>query len=391
MSEEGIKKKKILHTTTRMVLGGGVEKNIYYTIGGLKNECEFHLSCGVDFSNDLFIHHPEIKIIICPFLINKISFTKDIKALWFYYQLIKKEKYDIVHTHETKASFITKLAAWLAGCPYIIYGLHGVTFNDPMSSLKRNFFILLEKLTIGCADLIISVGYDTIEAYHHENIGKNIPYEVVRSGIDIEDYLRQAITNNNEKKQFSQSFGINENDLVIINIGRFSYSKGQRYVIEAFAILKKKYPELKLLLIGEGEFLTACKTLVQNLGLDITSVVFLGYQQNVPKFLSISDLFMFTSLREGLPRVIVEACLLQLPVATFSVEGVNEILTHEQTGFIVEKKNVESLVYYAEQLILRPDLRAQFGKFAQQHVIENWDMRLMIRKLREIYNRYTAQ
>ena len=380
-------KKKILHTTTRLVLGGGVEKNIYYTIAGLKDEFEFHLSCGADFKDDLFTHLPEVKIIICPDLINKISFIKDIKALWFYYKLIKKEKYDIVHTHETKASFITKLAAWLAGCPYVIYGLHGVTFNDPMSSLKRKFYILLEKLTIRCADLIISVGYNTIDAYHKENIGKKIPYEIVRSGIDIDNYLQQAIVGDVEKKQFRQSIGIKEDDFVFINVGRFSFSKAQRFTIEAFARLQKKFPNLKLLLIGEGELLNACKKLSEELNLLPESIVFLGYQQDVAKFLSISNLFMFTSLREGLPRVIVEASLLQLPVVTFEVEGATEVLEHEKTGFIVEQGNIDSLEYYAEQLILHPDLRIRFGKLARNHVIENWDMRLMATQLREIYNR----
>lgn len=382
-----VKKKKILHTTTRLVLGGGVEKNIYYTIAGLKDEFEFHLSCGADLTDDLFIHHPEIKIITCPYLVNKISFIKDIKALWFYYKLIKKEKYDIVHTHETKASFITKLAAWLARCPYVIYGLHGVTFNDPMSAAKRKFYILLEKLTIRCADLVISVGYNTIEAYHKEHIGKNIPYEIVRSGIDIDRYIKEAITEEDEKKQFRRSLGIDETDIVIINVGRFSYSKAQRYTINAFAELKKKFANLKLLLIGEGELLDECKLLCEHLNLNKETVVFLGYQQDVPKFLSISDLFMFTSLREGLPRVIVEASLLQLPVVTFLVEGATEVLENNKTGFIVEQGNGESLVYSAEQLILYPDLRRQFGKLAREHVIQRWDMRLMVEQLREIYNR----
>jgi glycosyltransferase involved in cell wall biosynthesis len=244
-----IKKKKILHTTTRLVLGGGVEKNIYYTIKTLGDEFEFHLSCGADFNDDVFADHPDAKIIVCPHLINAIHPIKDLKAFWFYYKLIRKEKYNIVHTHETKASFITKLAAWLARCPYVIYGLHGVTFNDPMSSFKRRFYILLEKLTIHCADLIVAVGDDTIEAYHKENIGKNIPFEVVRSGIDIDGYLKQVLQTEDEKLQCRKMMRINAQDTVMITVGRFSYSKAQRYAIEAFAVLQKKYTNLKFLLI----------------------------------------------------------------------------------------------------------------------------------------------
>ncbi len=381
------KKKKILHTTTRFVLGGGVEKNIYYTVKTLGNEFEFHLSCGADFKDDLFGDHPEVKIIICPHLINTIHPLKDLKALWFYYRLIRKEKYDIVHTHETKASFITKLAAWLARCPYVIYGLHGVTFNDPMSGFKRKFYIFLEKLTIRCTDLIVAVGNDTIEAYHKENIGKNIPYEVVRSGIDIDGYLNQALQTDEEKLQCKKSMGMNADDIVMITVGRFSYSKAQRYAIQAFAALQKKYANLKFLLIGEGELLENCKTLAKTLGIADSSIYFLGYQKDIPRYLSISDLFIFTSLREGLPRVIVEASLLKIPVITFEVEGGAEVLENEKTGFIVPQTNLHELISKAEQLILHPALRASFGNNSYRHVIQHWDMRIMAQKLHEIYNR----
>ncbi len=390
MNQPLLKKTKILHTTTRLVLGGGVEKNIYYTIASLTNEFEFHLSCGVHFEDDLFCHFPEVKIIICPHLMNAIHPIKDLKALWFYYRLIKKEKYDIVHTHETKASFITKLAAWLAGCPYVIYGLHGVTFNDPMSRFKRNFYILLEKLTIRCADIIVAVGQNTIEAYHKENIGKNIPFQVIRSGIDINGYLRQAIQSDEKKLQFRKSLGINANDIVLITVGRFSYSKAQRYSIEAFATLQKKYSNLKFLLIGEGELLHDSKVLAKTLKIPDNSIYFLGYQKDIPRYLSISDLFIFTSLREGLPRVIVEASVLKIPVVTFQVEGAEEVLQNEKTGFIIPQGNANTLLSKTEELILHPELRLSFGKGAYQFVIQHWDVSIMTEQLYKIYNRNTG-
>jgi glycosyltransferase involved in cell wall biosynthesis len=188
-----VRKLRILHTTTRLVRGGGVENNIYHTIDQLKNDYDFILSSGVDMQENPFEGDVQVKVIVCKDLIHKIHPWYDLKALLFYYRLIKKEKIDIVHTHETKASFITKLSAWLARCPYIIYGLHGVTFNDPMSKLKRSFFIFLEKVTIGVSDLIVSVSHDTIRHYHENNIGRKIPHTVVRSGIDLKQFF--ALTN----------------------------------------------------------------------------------------------------------------------------------------------------------------------------------------------------
>ena len=386
MENKPIKKKKILHTTTRYVLGGGVEKNIYYTIANLKGEYDFHLSCGEGFKDDVFDNHPEVTITICPHLVNTIHPIKDLKALWFYYKLIKKEKFDIVHTHEAKASFITKFAAWLAGCPYIIYGLHGVLYNDPMSLLKRKFYIWLEKLTINCSDLIVSVGYNTIEEYHKEKIGLKVPYEIVRSGIDIDSYMANAIKPGDDRRKFRESLQIKDTDIVLITVGRFSYSKAQRYTIEVFAALQKKYDNLKLLLIGEGELLASCIELSKKLGIKENSIHFLGFQRNVAQYISISDIFIFTSLREGLPRVIVEASLLEVPVVTFQVEGASEVIENEKTGFIVPQKDQKALMYYTEQLILQPELRSRFGKLSREHVIKYWDMHLMANQLQKIYN-----
>jgi glycosyltransferase involved in cell wall biosynthesis len=381
------RKKKILHTTTRIVLGGGAEKNIFYTIAQLKDDFDFHLSCGIDYNDPSFNDFLDVKIIICPSLVSRVSFINDIRAVWFYYKLIKKEKYDIVHTHETKASFITKLAAWLAGCPYVIYGLHGVVFNEPMNSVRRYFYLALEKLTIHCADFIVAVGYNTIEAYHERNIGNDIPYEIVRSGINFTDYLKNGMLTEEEKTKLRTSLGIAPDTIVMINVGRFSYSKAQRYTIEAFATLHKKYPNSRLLLLGNGELAEECKALAKQLGLCDNEALFMGYQKDIPKYLAISDMFMFTSLREGLPRVIVEASLLQVPVVTFVVEGAAEVVEHGKTGFIVPQKDVKALVNAAEQLFLDPALRVEFGRLAKEHVMKEWDMHVMAVKLTEIYNR----
>ena len=290
-----------------------------------------------------------------------------------------------MHTHETKASFITKLAAWLAGCKYIIYGLHGVTFNDPMSNLKRRFYIALEKYTIGVSDIIISVSEEVMYHYHKNNIGKTIPYKVVRSGIELSDFFTKAQLSEEQKKQVKIGLGLSASAIVITNVGRFSFSKAQRYTIESFAALKKEFPALKLVFVGEGELLEECKQLVEKLNL-VSSVVFAGYRENVAEILAITDLFMFTSLREGLPRVTVEASLMKVPIVAFEVEGIREVITHEQSGYIVKQYDVEALTFYARKLLMDINLRQKFTQNSYNHVIKNWNSNLMAIQLREIYS-----
>lgn len=374
----------ILHTTTRLVRGGGVENNIYHTIDQLKEEYTFILSSGVDMQENPFAHDPRVRMIICPDLINKIDPVKDLKALLFYYRLIRKEKIDIIHTHETKASFITKLAAWLARCPYIIYGLHGVTFNDPMSRLKRSFYILLEKLTIGVSDLVVAVSHDVIKHYHQNNIGKDIPYTVVRSGIDLQNFFATSKVTEQEKQALRERLQISADTKVICNVGRFSFAKGQRYALQCFALLKKDFPSSKFIFIGEGETLESCKQLCRELGIE-KDVIFEGYQKNIPLYLSISDLFLFTSLREGLPRVTVEAALMKVPVAAFEVEGIREVIEHGVSGCIVPQYEVAALYEGAKKILANPQLSAQFVERAFQHVQHEWDATTMGIELRNVY------
>ena len=379
-----MRKLKILHTTTRLVRGGGVENNIYHTIDQLKDEYDFILSSGVDMQENPFAGDTQVKVIVCEDLIHKIHPWHDLKALLFYYRLIKKEKIDIIHTHETKASFITKLSAWLARCPYIIYGLHGVTFNDPMSKLKRKFFISLERATIGVSDFIVSVSHDTIRHYHENNIGKKIPYTVIRSGIDLKKFFALTHVEENDRQKLRTKLGIGDNTKVVINVGRFSFSKAQRYTIQCFAKLKKEFPDSKLIFIGEGELLEKCRQLANELGI-ADDVLFEEYQKNVPLYLSISNLFLFTSLREGLPRVIVEAALMKVPVAAFEVEGIREVIEHNASGIIVPQYDVDALYEGAKKILGDDNLAICFREKAFGHVEHEWDAVKMGEDLRKVY------
>jgi len=367
-----------------LVRGGGVENNIYHTIDQLKDNYDFILSSGIDMQENPFKDDPKVKVIVCRYLIHNIHPWYDLKALLFYYRLIKKEKIDIVHTHETKASFITKLAAWLARCPYIIYGLHGVTFNDPMSKLKRNFYIFLEKITIGVSDFIVAVSYDVMKHYHANNIGRKIPYTVVRSGIELKKFFAHAHVDENEKEALRKNLRIGPHTKLICNVGRFSFSKAQRYTIECFALLKKDFPDSKLIFIGEGELLEDCRQLAGRLGIG-DDVIFEGYKKNVPLYLSISHLFLFTSLREGLPRVIVEAALMKVPIAAFEVEGIREVIEHDQWGIIAPQYDIDGLYQGAKKVLNNQALSDNFVQKAFAHAEHEWDVEKMAKDLQAVY------
>jgi glycosyltransferase involved in cell wall biosynthesis len=183
--------------------------------------------------------------------------------------------------------------------------------------------------------------------------------------------------------------GILPEDIVLLNVGRFSYAKGQRFTIESFAQLRKEFSNLKLVLVGEGECLSECRRFSHEL--DVAgSVIFVGFSNNVPLFYALGDIFVITSLREGLPRVVVEASLSRLPSVGFEVEGIGEIISDEESGFIVRPYDVVGLTAKTRILITDPELRAKFAERAFQHARAGWDYRIMIDRLRRLYLRRNA-
>lgn len=379
------RKLKILHTMTWLARGGGVDNNVLLTFEGLKDDYELHLAVGAEVHHDPFKNMEGIRLIVCLDLVRAISPFRDLKALIFFYRLIRKEGYDIVHTHETKAGVITKVAAFLAGTPYIIYGLHGVTFNDPLSRLRRWFYIALESLTIRASDLIVAVSQDVIDQYKKNRIGAGIRFVVVYSGIDIARFDERRLKTPSQKSALRRALGFSDDNLVLVNIGRFSEAKAQRYTIEAFCRLKARHAGLKLLLVGEGELKQRCVEQAQKAGLS-GDVVFYGYSDAVAELLSISDIFVLTSLREGLPRVVVESYVCEVPAVSFEVEGIREIIDDGKTGYIVRQADIGALVSRLETLMDSPQTRATFGHEGHRKAVSVWDHRKMMAELRRIYD-----
>ena len=378
------KKLKILHTMTWLAPGGGVDNNVYLTIEGLKEEYDFHLAVGHEIYHNDFKNIPGLKIHINPTLDKTLNLVGDLKALFYFYKLIKKERYDIVHTHETKASLLSRIAAWAAGCPFIIYGLHGVTFNDPLSKLRRKIYILIEKFTVWMCHCIVSVSKDTISIYHQNNIGKKIPFHVAYSGIDTKKFTLGKLPSS-KYRELRSSLGIAEDDFVIINVGRFSFSKAQRFTIKAFSNIKKEFPKSKLLLVGDGELIEDCKQQVAGLSLK-DDVIFYGFSNDIVPLLYISNLMMLTSLREGLPRVVVEAGLCKKGTVSFEVEGIREVVVPKYHEFIVPQYDVDKLTKKTLKLMKDDNLRNQYGEEEFEHTFNNWDYSKMVCKLRKIYN-----
>jgi glycosyltransferase involved in cell wall biosynthesis len=376
------KRPKILHTMTWLAPGGGADLNVFLTIRDLNPEFEFHLAVGHEIHENPFQDIPGLKIHICPWLDRPIRPLKDLVAFFWFWRLIQSEKFDVVHTHESKAGIISRVAARLAGCPRVIFGLHGVPFNDPTSRLGQLLFLAAEGLTMWAADQVVSVSREALEHYHAQNLGRDLPHHVVYSGVELDRFVNAD--SGRLRAEARDEFGIPADATALLNVGRFSVAKAQRYTIEAFARLREDHPDLKLVLVGEGTELENCKALCRKLNVE-DDVIFAGYQADIAKMYALADVNVLTSLIEGLPRVVVEASLCKLPTACFDVPGVKEVIQDGVSGDVVASEDLDGLTKRIAGLLGSPNNRKVKGRKAFERASVLWDHRRMVEDLRGIY------
>jgi glycosyltransferase involved in cell wall biosynthesis len=307
----------------------------------------------------------------------------DLFAYFWIRKFLARNEFDLVHTHETKSSFLTRLALKKNKMP-LIYGIHGVVFNDPRSRIGNKIYEILERFTINRSMQIIAVSEDVKSEYWRRGIGVKLPWSVIYSGVDVGRFHFDC--EREKQSSLRLSIGIRESDQVLVNIGRFSKSKNQKDSILALKALQDEYGLINtvLILIGEGPEKGMCIDLASSL--DLTKhVKFLGFRREIEEFLKIADLNVITSLREGLPRVVVEASLAQVPTVGYEVEGIREITANGESGFVTPQGSVSELAARIAELLLDSSRRGVFGESAADIARGKWSHEVMNDNLRALY------
>ena len=380
------RKIKVAHIIARMITGGA-DENTLFTVQGLnKDRYEVDLIMGEEFDESIFdkVKNNNFDIIQIKGLKWKLNFLYDPIVLIKLIKLMRKNHYDIVHTHTTKAGILGRIAARIAGVPVIVHGLHGSTFEAFNSRLLNWLLFLFEKLTGRFTDAYISVSGVLSEKYVEKRIGKKENYHTVYSGMELETFYRVRGKIDCRKKR--REFGIGIEDFVIGNVARLETRKGHKFLIDAFknVVGEQKDNHVKLLIIGEGNKREYLESYVHELNLG-DKVIFTGYREDVEELMAMMDIFVLTSLREGLPRVLVQAAAVGIPSIAFNVDGVSEIIRDDYNGFLVRVGDVEQLAKRMIQYIDHKELLVLHGKNGRELIKGKWSIEDMVEKIDKIY------
>lgn len=280
----------------------------------------------------------------------------DLFALIDLYKLIKEREIQIVRTHSFKANLHGIIAARMAGVPCIVASVHNVYEKKRERKFGRR---LSNRCLSNYADKIVAVSNAVkSDIMKYDGIaGKKV--EIIYNGIDIEKFKSSAGSPVRER------LGIPQGIPVIGTVGRLHPQKGQKYLLGAVSVLKNKFPELRLLLAGDGPLRKELEDYAETLGIT-ENVLFLGMRRDIPELLSAMDIFVFPSLWEGLGNVLIEAMAAGKPVVATDIPPVREIVTSEDSGFLVPPADSQALAEAITLILEDSALREALGEAAAE-------------------------
>ena len=266
---------------------------------------------------------------------------QNIKAYEQLKKIINENKYEIIHCHTPVGGVLTRLAARKARKKYntkVIYTAHGFHFYKGAPVLNWIIYYPIEKICAKWTDCLITITNEDDEfAKKHLNAGKIEHVNGV--GINTER-LKKELTQE-EKINFRKKLEIREDDTVFSYIAELNSNKNQILLIKTIEELKKERPNIKLLLIGDGPLKSQYQEYIKDKNLE-NEVKLLGKRQDINELLSITDIYLASSKREGLPVNVMEAMYKGLPIIATDNRGHRELMEDWQNGFII--KNQDELI-----------------------------------------------
>jgi glycosyltransferase involved in cell wall biosynthesis len=372
---------RIAHVITESGPFGGAQRNTLLTLKGLVQDgYEAELICG---SGGPLIEEAKalgISVRVIPDLVRQVNPLKDCRAFIALTRLFRSRRHKIVHTHSTKAGLLGRLAAWFVRIPVIVHTVHGVPF-EINGDVRSRIYIFLERFVGRITDRLICVGEVVRQEVSYWKIAPNEKLITIYSGIDFSLYNPRRTLG-----EIKSELGLRDSWPIVGSVGRLSEQKAQYYLIEAIALLKPTYPKIKLLLIGEGELRPFLEKRIQDLDLSL-NVSLLGERGDIADLLSVFDVYGMSSRWEGVGRALTEAMYRGLPIVATAVNGVKELIVHEETGLLVLPRDPNALAFAIERLVGDSDLSQRLRVRARRKAEELMDGKRMIADIKELYAR----
>jgi glycosyltransferase involved in cell wall biosynthesis len=319
------------------------------------------------FANKLVKEGIDVKIL-------HISSSRNPLSIYKLYKLLKNRKFDIIHTHAYSAGTIGRISAFLAGIPVII------SHNHSVYDYYNRYYHFVEWLLSLITDRIICIS-DIVNRFANETQRINAKKLItIHNGIDSEYAVSEKMTSGLRKE-----LDIPVDHSVICTITHMEEHKGIKYLLESASLLLQSRNDISFLLVGEGALKEELKILCADLKIE-RNVIFAGERNDIPEILSLTDIFVLPSLREGLSLTILEAMACGKPVIATNVGGIPEVVKDGVSGILVSPKDPEALHSAMNELLDNRKKLKKMGYNGKRVCNESFDSKTMIGKIEDLYD-----
>jgi glycosyltransferase involved in cell wall biosynthesis len=360
---------RVLHVITRLIVGGAQENTLLSCALIDRRRFPSEIVSGPETGSEGSLHEEcrrrGVRVHIEPYLLRRIHPLADLVSLVRLHAFIRRGRYDVVHTHASKAGVTGRIAAWLAGTPVVVHTAHGWAFDREEPPLIHAFQVAIERLCAAFCQAIVVVAEADRRRGLALGIGRPAQYALIRSGIELARYRDLSI----DRAALRMSLGIPDEAFVVGTVGRLARQKSPLDLLDAFVRLAARRPESHLVMVGDGPLRPEVEAAARQARVE-ARVHLLGLRHDVPALLRAFDVMALASRWEGLPRVFPQAMAAGLPIVATRVNGAPDAIAHGENGWLVDVGDMADMARRLESLAADPALARRMGAAGRARVDE---------------------
>ncbi len=292
--------------------------------------------------------------------------------------LLRRERFDIIHTHLFTADLWGRMAGLLAGVGGLVSTEHSLA---PWKDKKR---IFIDRVLDRFTHRIIAVTAAVREHLLRQRVAAPDKITVIRNAVDPGNPVTPE-----ERWRVRQELGISPIAPVLGSLGRLAPEKGPEVFLKAAQIVAAQHPDARFLIVGGGSCYAQMEALAQQLGIQ-DKVIFTGVRTDVRTLLGAMDLFVLPSHTEGMSIALLEAMAASLPVVATAVGGTPDVISHEDNGWLVQPDNPKQMALACGRLIRDEPLRTRLAVAGRQRVVQQFGLETMIERTQSVYRSVLA-
>ena len=313
-----------------------------------------------------------------------VSALDDVRAAAELYQLLRRLRPDIVHTHTPKPGIYGRLGGRAARVPVVVNTVHGLYATAEDSWARRAAVYGLERLAATCSDAELVQNEEDLSTLASLQVPAD-RLHLLGNGIDLERFgpgpKAQAA-----RLRIRAELGVDDATVVVGAVGRLVWEKGYGELFAAAEQLRRRCPEVTVVVAGPSEPEKADGIGPTALAAaEASGVRFLGHRSDVEDLYAACDMYVLASYREGFPRSAMEAAAMGLPVVATDIRGCRQVVEHGSTGLLVPPRDAAALTDAVVRLASDPGLRTTMGKAAIAKAKRDFDQRQVIATTLAVY------